>query len=141
VDPGIERFGGPIWIGLQVGTAVALAVFGLVALIHSVHNHQGGLVGAFWVVFVALALASALLRTHSATLSSKSRLVFRSVLRRKTFWVEDIQRVDRRGSGEGGWHYRFRFNRGTASLQGRPGRALADRLRQLNSRLSTDDDD
>jgi hypothetical protein len=81
-----------------------------------------------------------LLRPFEATLDRHNLLVFRSLVRTRSFYVEDLRRVKYRDPGnEGGLIYwKFSFARGSARLIGSPGERLALRLLQLKPDIAND---
>ena len=117
------------WFAVSVAWSVgALAVIG---------RNEAGI--AFAVFGVASGIVD-LLYPFEATLDRHNLLVFRSIIRTRSFYVEDLRHVKyHRDEGEGAVNYwKFSFTSGSARLRGSPGERLALRLLELQPNIAND---
>ena len=128
----IVTFGGARLIATKV---VGVAV-GLVVAIFSMSN--GSSFGyVFGAVLVALVAFEALIIPYEASVGPDNLLVFRSVARKRTVYVEDVTRVERR-AGEGGVAWKFIYVDGSSRLAGSAGQRLGEYLCRLNPAIRLD---
>jgi hypothetical protein len=115
----------------------ALSIAWSVGALFVIGSNAAGV--AFAVFGVATGIVP-LLYPFEATLDRHNLLVFRSLVRTRSFYVEDLRRVTyHRDEGEGGFNYwKFSFTSGSARLSGSPGERLALRLLQLEPNIAND---
>jgi hypothetical protein len=99
---------------------------------------SGGSAGhAFAVVALGLIVYSLLMVPYEASVGPGNQLVFRSLVRKRSLYVEDVRRAERR-AGEGGVHWKFSFIQGASRLNGSAGQDLAEYLSQINPTIQID---
>ena len=122
-----------VWVGCLFAISIAWSVGALFVI----GRNSAGI--AFAVFGVATGIVP-LLYPFEATLDRHNVLVFRSLVRTRSFHVEDLRRVKYRDPGnEGGVIYwKFSFARGSARLIGSPGERLALSLLKLKPDIAND---
>ena len=122
-----------VWIGGLFALCIAWSVGALFVI----GRNAAGI--AFALFGVAIGVVD-LLYPFEATLDRHNLLVFRSIIRTRSFYVEDLRHVKyHRDEGEGGVNYwKFSFTSGSARLRGSPGERLALRLLELQPNIAND---
>jgi hypothetical protein len=114
----------------------AEVVFGIVVVCGFALS--GGFAGyALAAGALAAVIYSLFMIPYEATVGPGSLLVFRSLARKQSVYVEDVRRAERR-AGEGGVHWKFSFIQGSSRLAGSAGQDLAEYLGRLNPRIEID---
>ena len=125
----VERFRNVPWYPV-----VLCGVFLIVAPLELVVN---GLWSFLVVVgVVAFFACGFVLFPFEATVGPDGVVTFRAVFRRRTFYIEDVQRIERDDIA-GAAFWRVRYVGGVSGIFGNAGRSLAQRLCQLNPTIES----
>ena len=127
-----EVFGGGWRRIASLAAALAWLTFFLAMLIATLTEQYPIVLVVFAAVCWVGGVVYVVITPNRATLGPDNKLTFRTPLRRQVVHLEEVRTIRGKRGSEGGWWWKFSFDHGSATLHGKAGEALANRLKKLN---------